>query len=58
MTIDDKIVYHRKRLGLTQKQLADYLGITVSAVQMLEYGKSKEPTYILLCFCLICLGVM
>ena len=44
MTIDDKIVYHRKRLGLTQKQLADYLGITVNAVQLLEWGKSKEPT--------------
>lgn len=58
MTIDDKIVYHRKRLGLTQKQLADYLGITVSAVQMLEYGKAKNRHYILLCFCLICLGVM
>ena len=44
MTVDDKIVYHRKRLGLTQKQLADYLGITVRGLQVLEYGIVKAPS--------------
>ena len=48
MTVDDKIVYHRKRLGLTQKQLADYLGITVRGLQVFGVWNS-ESTFITYC---------
>lgn len=39
MTVDDKIFYHRKRLGLTQKQLANYLKCSVQMIRRYESGR-------------------
>lgn len=33
-----KLYYVRKNSGLTQKQVAEYLGISVKAYQRIEYG--------------------
>lgn len=39
-TIGDRIKYHRKRLGLTQEQLAEHMGISAQAVSKWENNLS------------------
>ena len=39
MTIAENIKTIRKEKGLTQKQLAELIGVSVGAVQQFEYGK-------------------
>ena len=33
--------FYRQKKGITQEQLAHYAGVSVTAVQNLEYGKNK-----------------
>lgn len=39
MTVAENIKTIRKQKGLTQKQLAELIGVSVGAVQQFEYGK-------------------
>lgn len=39
MTVAENIKAIRKEKGLTQKQLAELIGVSVGAVQQFEYGK-------------------
>lgn len=39
MTVAENIKAIRKQKGLTQKQLAELIGVSVGAVQQFEYGK-------------------
>lgn len=39
MTVAENIKTIRKEKGLTQKQLAELIGVSVGAVQQFEYGK-------------------
>lgn len=39
MTVAENIKSIRKQKGLTQKQLAEMIGVSVGAVQQFEYGK-------------------
>ena len=39
MTVGETIKTFRKKKGLTQKQLAELIGVSVSAIQQIEYGK-------------------
>ena len=39
MTIAENIKAIRKKNGMTQKQLAELIGVSVGAVQQFEYGK-------------------
>ena len=36
LTLGKRILYHRKRLGLTQDQLAEKMGVTAQAVSKWE----------------------
>lgn len=40
MTVGDRIKFHRKRLGMTQGQLADRMGVSPQAVSKWEYNLS------------------
>ena len=45
MTIGDKIRYHRKRIGLTQTELGEKLGVKTNAVSTWECGRVEDiPT--------------
>lgn len=45
MTIGDKIRYHRKRIGLTQTELGEKLGVKTNAVSKWECGRVEDiPT--------------
>lgn len=45
MTLGDKIRFHRKRLGLTQTELGERLGVQVNAVSKWECGRVESiPT--------------
>lgn len=44
MKINEIIKRLREEKGLTQKQLAELIGVSVSAVQQFEYGKT-QPKY-------------
>lgn len=39
-TIGKNIAKHRKKAGLTQRQFGDKLGMSISAIQNIEYGKT------------------
>ena len=40
-----RIREHRERLFVSQKELADYLGVSVQAVQKWEYGLNNPRSY-------------
>lgn len=40
LTLGKRILYHRKRLGLTQDQLAEKMGVTAQAVSKWEHDLS------------------
>ena len=40
LTLGKRILYHRKRLGLTQDQLAERMGVTAQAVSKWEHDLS------------------
>lgn len=42
MTIGDRIKTARKRLGMTQKEVADEFGLTVQAVSAWERNQTKD----------------
>lgn len=42
MTVGDKIKFHRKRLGLTQTQLGEKLGVRTNAVSKWECGRVED----------------
>lgn len=44
VTFGDKLKQLRIEHGVTQKQIAEYLGIAPNSLQSLEYGKTR-PTY-------------
>ena len=44
LTLGKRILYHRKRLGLTQDQLAERMGVTAQAVSKWESGASDPST--------------
>lgn len=45
MTLGDKIRLHRKRLGMTQTELGEKLGVKVNAVSKWECGRVEDiPT--------------
>lgn len=46
-TLGERIKYHRKRLGLTQEQLADRLGVSAQAVSKWENNQSCPDISIL-----------
>ena len=43
-TIGERIKYHRKRLGMTQEQLAERIGVSAQAVSKWENGTSDPST--------------
>ena len=47
MVIGKNIKYLRRQKGITQLQLADYLGITAQAVSKWENGHSAPDVYLL-----------
>lgn len=42
MNISQQIKTHRKEIGLTQEQLANYLGVSAPAVNKWEKGVSQS----------------
>lgn len=46
MTTADDVRMTRERLGWTQQQLADKLGVSLRAVQYWEKGDRRPPTYL------------
>ena len=44
VSFGDKLKNLRLKYGVTQRQISENLGITTTALQNLEYGKSR-PTY-------------
>lgn len=44
MTVAENIKTIRKQKGLTQKQLAELIGVSVRGLQDIEYGKT-QPKY-------------
>ena len=42
----EKFKYYRKRLGKTQKELAEILGISIKAVHAYEQGRRNIPPHI------------
>jgi phage repressor protein C with HTH and peptisase S24 domain len=47
MSIADRVKNRRLELGYTQVQLADAANTSQQAIQQLEHGKTKQPTYLL-----------
>ncbi|MAS87609.1 MAG: hypothetical protein CMH30_06500 [Micavibrio sp.] len=44
--LGSRIKYMREKLGLSQGQVADKLGVSQQAIQQVETGKAKKPKYL------------
>lgn len=51
MNIGNVIKRNRLKKGITQKQLANYLGVKVSTISRYEKGLMEIPSSVLFCIC-------
>ena len=49
MTTGEKIRFHRRKLGLTIKQLASKSGVSVNSIGFYEKGKAEPSLFVATC---------